>query len=421
MAQTNARHKFLLVIFGVLAGLLAVELILRLTGGVLLAARSFKEMGRSQKGNTVVLCIGESTTYLGYPEELEKALNRGAKKYTVINKGLPGTNSTLIADNLPRWLDQYRPDYLVTMMGINDPTDAWVTASPGEDLRLVKLFKWIAASFHKETPPGRESEKLFENDIDIFGAHFAKVPKPDKDLYYTAMLYKESRHFDKAEIVFKKLLEKEFTPELTDWFNRKLAETYFEQGKFDQWIGTVGELLKSNHNHPLRTHWIDRGCSSPQSFAKMTALLDEQIRANPESSPLYDFLAGCLVKAGEEAEAEKYFSQAKTLRLKYYNARTKENYGRLLKALKGRKTVAVFVQYPLRDIAPLEQMIEELGVPAGTVFVENHEGFQEALEEGKYAIYFTDRFAGDFGHMTEKGKKILAENIAEKIAGKVRP
>ena len=46
-------------------------------------------------------------------------------------------------------------------------------------------------------------------------------------------------------------------------------------------------------------------------------------------------------------------------------------------------------------------------------FVDNEMIFREALKDGSFDDYFTDRFAGDFGHCTAKGNSLLAENVAE--------
>ena len=41
--------------------------------------------------------------------------------------------------------------------------------------------------------------------------------------------------------------------------------------------------------------------------------------------------------------------------------------------------------------------------------------FKDALRKASYREYFNDMFAGDFGHCTPKGNRLLAENIAKVI------
>jgi hypothetical protein len=49
------------------------------------------------------------------------------------------------------------------------------------------------------------------------------------------------------------------------------------------------------------------------------------------------------------------------------------------------------------------------------LFVDNERIFQNAVARGSYQQYFVDMFAGDFGHCTPKGNRLLAENAADSI------
>ena len=51
----------------------------------------------------------------------------------------------------------------------------------------------------------------------------------------------------------------------------------------------------------------------------------------------------------------------------------------------------------------------------GLIFVDNEKVFKDALKTAKYEEYFKDNFAGDFGHCTDKGNRLLAGNIANII------
>ena len=72
----------------------------------------------------------------------------------------------------------------------------------------------------------------------------------------------------------------------------------------------------------------------------------------------------------------------------------------------------VCVQYPGRSIIPLKRLFDST---AGMVFVDNELPFKHALVQEKNDEYFWDNIYGDFGHFTEKGHRIVAENIAEAI------
>lgn len=42
-------------------------------------------------------------------------------------------------------------------------------------------------------------------------------------------------------------------------------------------------------------------------------------------------------------------------------------------------------------------------------------GEHYTIKQESFSEYFTDFFAGDFGHCTDNGNRLLAENIAEVI------
>jgi len=73
----------------------------------------------------------------------------------------------------------------------------------------------------------------------------------------------------------------------------------------------------------------------------------------------------------------------------------------------------VCVQYPLRSVNPLKKIFK--GFTQGVIFVDNEKIFKDAVAQEGYEAYFSDKFAGDFGHCTKKGNRLLAQNIANAI------
>lgn len=89
---------------------------------------------------------------------------------------------------------------------------------------------------------------------------------------------------------------------------------------------------------------------------------------------------------------------------------TKMHYQKLRDIVLARGIPLVCVQYPRRRLQPLKDI---LGSKDLIIFVDNEKIFNEAVAKGAYEDYFIDRFAGDFGHCTQKGNYLLASNIAE--------
>lgn len=79
----------------------------------------------------------------------------------------------------------------------------------------------------------------------------------------------------------------------------------------------------------------------------------------------------------------------------------------------GIKLVAM--QYPRRPVEPLKEMLRSL---SDVTVVDNEGIFVEALERGRYEDYFLDRFAGDFGHCTQRGSRLLAGHLAQTLFSK---
>jgi lysophospholipase L1-like esterase len=71
----------------------------------------------------------------------------------------------------------------------------------------------------------------------------------------------------------------------------------------------------------------------------------------------------------------------------------------------------------MRNLEPLKKIFQ--GNREGIIFVDNERIFKDALKQGIYWNYFRDTFGGDFGHCTEKGNRLLAENIANVILKEV--
>lgn len=142
-----------LIVMGLILGLSALEVGLRLTAWGFVYMRRPPSLASAKAGGTIrVLCLGESTTadmeFLGkesYPAQLEKILNESATgtAFSVVNGGVPATTTDVILDKLPENLERYKPDIVVTMMGINDGewTDPAFQVSGG--LRVWRLAKTL--------------------------------------------------------------------------------------------------------------------------------------------------------------------------------------------------------------------------------------------------------------------------------------
>lgn len=126
----------------------------------------------------------------------------------------------------------------------------------------------------------------------------------------------------------------------------------------------------------------------------------------------YGQLAILAWQAGDAEQAEFYHQQLEDHLDRAENPGTRENYREMWRVLHERGIQLVAVQYPMRRLAPLTRL---LATANDVVFVDNELVFKRALLGRPYTEIFIDLFAGDFGHVTVEGNRILAENIAEAI------
>ena len=125
--RISFRKKLSLIIFGLLISFVLLEAGLRLGGFIISSLQEDRNQASlKQKASYRIMCLGESTTAMGgrysYPSQLEMVLNERDEgmKFSVINKGIPATDSSMILLLLNDNLAKYKPDMVIVMMGIND-------------------------------------------------------------------------------------------------------------------------------------------------------------------------------------------------------------------------------------------------------------------------------------------------------------
>lgn len=147
--RTSFRQKIILVLFGFFLFFVLLEACLRLGGFILLSIQEYGNLqSAKQKGAYRILCLGESTTQGKYPKFLEQALNKNniGVRFSVIDKGIAGTNTTVILSNIESYLTEYHPDMVVTMMGVNDmgkhlPYEAGNTSKIKALIKPLRTYK----------------------------------------------------------------------------------------------------------------------------------------------------------------------------------------------------------------------------------------------------------------------------------------
>jgi hypothetical protein len=121
-------QKIMLILFGLAVFVLIFEIGSRIGGYIYMRSQESKNALSLEKKKVYrIVCLGESTTAefggkISYPRQLELILNEKnlGIKFSVINKGVPAIRMAQIIEKLDSILDEYDPDMVVAMTGINE-------------------------------------------------------------------------------------------------------------------------------------------------------------------------------------------------------------------------------------------------------------------------------------------------------------
>lgn len=477
--KVSFQQKLILVMFGIILTGILLETGLRLGGFILSSLQERRNrISIAKKGSYRIMCLGESTTAFGekdsYPSQLEEILSRRNNKikFSIINKGIPGSDTTFILAQLEDNLNKYNPDMVIAMMGINEglteymPDDDKTAPSKASiflnHFKVYKLARFICLCITakmKETKSNLlKKDSLSPVHLQYYygqdeNAGFLKKATQgvieqssadDSEYVKLGWAYNGEGNFIQAEEVFKKALE--LSPR-NEGAYIGLGHTYVELGDFLKMeesfkkaielnprndntyvilghmvycslgkISEAEELFKKaiEINPKNEDAYFELGCFYKQEGNPVQAekMFQKIIKINPFNDRAYGALEVICREKGEERFAEEYHRKIAKLRQEYYNTATRDNYLKLKKILDRKGIQLVCVQYPMRSIEPLKKIFAD---QEGVMFVDNEKTFKKALKRGSYKEYFSDMFGGDFGHCTPRGNRLLAESIANAI------
>ncbi|MFH1799386.1 MAG: tetratricopeptide repeat protein [Candidatus Omnitrophota bacterium] len=154
---------------------------------------------------------------------------------------------------------------------------------------------------------------------------------------------------------------------------------------------------------------LGRAYLRQSKFQQAEALFKEFQNKYPDNDRIYQDLIQLLEKKGLNEKVTELGEEC------FWNV-TAKNFIKMEEILSKKKIKLVCVQYPMRDSASLKEIFEG---KEGIIFVDNEKTFKERVNKDNYGEYFIDEMFGDFGHCTEKGNRLLAENIARIILKEV--
>lgn len=189
-----------------------------------------------------------------------------------------------------------------------------------------------------------------------------------------------------------------------------LATRYWDLGRREtagEIYERVRELLPENTVANTRLLQLRAYRKQAEAADDMLAELWDSARANQDFLKLYADVFN-VPNVPDAAGRQPMPDYTETM----YTEATRRNFRRLAGLLRERNIRLAVMQYPMRAIAPLQRLLENA---EDIIFISNEDLFQEAVRDKGYSAIFTDLFAGDFGHGTPEGNRLLAENAADHI------
>lgn len=194
------------------------------------------------------------------------------------------------------------------------------------------------------------------------------------------------------------------------WLYLELAELYRGEDREEEVEDIYREALRKapGENWVIYDHWADYW-SGRGEYGRAGEIYRKAMLLFPDNPRVYTAAALMYQTAGDGEKAREYFRKSDEVNTRFTGPATPINYRKLRDKVRRRGIQLVCVQYPMLSVEPLREIFPDR---EGIIFVDNEKIFREAVAREGYWEYFIDSFAGYFGHCTNKGNQLLAENVA---------
>ena len=438
--------KISLIIIGILLSLVFLEIGLQTVSYANKIVKNHNIKKQLKNKNTItILCLGESTTDGQWPPILQKILDKKAKdkKFNVIDEGHEASRTNyLMQEVIYKKLKIYNPDIIISMMGINDE-DKTVKNLRKFRLKTISLIYLIIENIKKLSIVNKLSVQELNNQKD-FNYYFKQAISAyhNKEYDKAVEIYKYlSKNFpqEKEKFIIDEILAYKFAQKPL----KELEHVIFDLIKINPYIAiheVLEFLCKTENIDLLKKIFLDdvnidknirknidrfiffRNDIEKIGLKELALKIDKQIqylsninnkkKVSFRRIKLYGYLATQNLINNNYNEYKKYFDIQTNFFVFNTPQITMNNYKNLAKICKQNHIKLIAMQYPLRSLKPLKQMLAEFDE---IIFINNEEIFKQALQKYNLEEIFRDRFAGDFGHCTELGNTLIAENVAETI------
>lgn len=440
--------NFLLVFCGLILSLFLLELFLQ---SISVSIKFYKNHTINQKLNKkesiTILCLGESTTDNQWPKFLKQSLIKRnvEKEIIIIDKGVKAINTTCILEKTEEYIKNFEPDIIVSMMGINDGNSDVISLKKTK-FKLQKLFFLIKQHLSNRKIISDKNNDKFLLDFNSANRLFDSQQYDESINIFESLLNQNSDN----DIKIIKLLTRAYvikakkagfeTKEAKEYLNRA-EQLVFKGIEIKQYydINAILFILAQNKNRvmieklfPITDKTVFKKIyeQDPWAFISHTHLfvelgmndfvksIAEQLYSADvkENTPYADRIFGSnatlLIESKNYQTAEKYLNMTRNYLMKNIPEMTVENYRKLAEICREKNIKLIAMQYPMRPVEQLYIILEDY---SEIYFVDNENIFKEALKTNEISKIFKDLFAGDFGHCTDLGNQMIADNLADTL------
>lgn len=402
--------KVFFIFTGILISFLIIEFSLHI-GGLLFQwqvkrGEITKRLNRVNKASLSILCVGDSYTFgagaksgYSYPEQLQKLIDAENMNYTFYNLGVPGMNSSTVLLELPKWIELYKPQIIVLLIGANDN---WNYQNSNYYLfqknrrfyislqsflikfRTYKLYKILAMNISKLI--SRQSKRPLDS------VSVKKVdPKPEieEKIKLAYQYFHQERDFNKVKKILKNIIEK-------DPYNYRayylLGSIYRDTQEFNLAQDNLKKAITINP-YDIETH---KALFSVYRQFNKKELARKELDIILELSP-EDELFEKFQKFGiPYSENERIFAP-----------QLNHNLTGIIKLTKARQIYLILQNYPDNHPIYAQEAIKYIVQKYYLPLVDNAIIFSKLSRK--------DYFASDDSHPNENGYFIMAKNIFEAI------
>ena len=446
LKKSNLKFKILAVFLGLFFSLILIESALQLAS---IYVNHSEKIENSKRYKFRIMALGESTTEyfkmngvdISWPGQLEIVLNRkNNDSVKIYNLGKSSTRVSFLKDNLKKEIDKIQPQVVITMMGINDieALSYLNTESFFGSLKIVKIIKWIRASFSQSKIPSQREHGQIYDSVKSIDLEKSDLEIQDQVRSRLSHFKNDLKWFYMREVA-NKLYKKSVLYSLTG----SSSSDFFRYNDLAHSAAIEAYNLSGMDNAAFRLMLItcrnDNSIQMKSFLEKLNLAIENNMKIDSSTIAMFLTIFKNHPELDKYSKKLGYSVKQKTRAID----QLRNDYREIATILNSKKIQMIVMSYPTVKIdifksffaSNIKYDAENIGsylyrvIPnievepqfSNIIFVSN-ENFLDKKDLLKPNYIFTDLFTawfgGKFGHTTELGHSMIVENILNNLESK---